>query len=94
MSDDLSGDMLAPSWPNLVLLVFQHVANFRYVANFRFLTQTLVFLLKWPVSFTHLILLSLTFAVCVFGVAFTEMTPRLQQLAAPKPVHGSYQGDR
>ena len=38
MSDDLSGDMLAPSWPNLVLLVFSHVANFRYVANFRFLT--------------------------------------------------------
>ena len=38
MSDDLSGDMLAPSWPNLVLLVFSQVANFRYVANFRFRT--------------------------------------------------------
>ena len=37
MSDDLSADMLAPSWPNLVLLVFSHVANFRYVANLDFL---------------------------------------------------------
>ena len=28
MSDDLSGDMLAPSWPNLVVLKKQHFAVF------------------------------------------------------------------
>ena len=25
MSDDLSGDMLAPSWPNLVLILMSHL---------------------------------------------------------------------
>ena len=28
MSDDLSGDMLAPSWPNLVLTYFLHLNNY------------------------------------------------------------------